>query len=208
MGYEIMGSGELHNLETETSLRERVRLLISGEGKIVKDIPFVAELELSRRDINWIAGVRETARWEAQRYPTEGRVSTYEIVKLYLMIQRDIKRGLQENERTGQKLDEIATNIIEKIFEDPKSLWTSSRGQLDEILTLCRSYPGYTTFKDKFACFSRLLDFVHNGGRMIVIQRFFYGIPPSGEKASEEAYRFLTHLNHLGMVGEILNEKG
>lgn len=188
-----------------------------ADEAVYSDIPFARELGLSGRDIKWIARVREFASYGP--YPGGNKTfSAYDLVKIYLLIQRDMEKWTEIQERTERKIDEFAIDFISQVEADieedrrenaKQREWmeavlkgyhgTDARDYDNEILGACRAYRKSTNVTEKLSNLGKLFTFIHRGGRNIVAQKYLYGVPNTGGTSAEGSSDFFWHLNNLGM---------
>ena len=200
----------------EKTLFQKVKEMVSDEAYVEADIPFLEELELTKDEVKWISEVKKESTKKYSGEGTQGEpwlfelvakrheesLSVYELVKLHLLLQRDLKKfgSTLISERTEQKIDEFAMDLFAKIRE-----YNNSR-QWDKYFCsttegIIKKYSQAKNAQEKMRRVSELLNIIHQGGRNIVLEGFFKGVPEEKYQPRAEASRdFLYRLNNLGKL--------
>ena len=190
----------------ERGFFQKVKETFSDEANVSADIPFIEELNLSKDEIKWISEIKRLSASQKAEVTRNSpfSLSAYELVKLNLFLQRDLKQHGTNfiSERVENKIDDFAMDFFAKIregkLERPNPLKIDESYNKD-IARLIDSYPKSRTALDKMSVLSKLLNIIHSGGRNILLEGFFYGVPvDSTEKISDASIRFLNRLNNLG----------
>lgn len=175
------------------SIETQIRMRLTPREYLEEKIPFLNDLELSKKEIDWIIQVQRDSEQGKKDKNYDGGKTRFDLIVLHLTLLRDLKKlGLEKVSKTTEdKLDEMIDYLVN--FHRNRISKSGFEGFIDGT-ALRKLLPKENDVQSKLRALTEYLNWMHNHSYGL---EQFWGMTP-GWRTDDADRDYLTKLNNIG----------